>query len=108
MNTSVAERLSIARYQLARPLGAGGSGTVFEALDRESGARVAVKILRQRDGAALYRFKQEFRVLADLSHPNVVRFGEMFEDQGAFYLTMELIEGDDFLHWVRPGYVRAH
>src|SRR5262249_20051930 len=46
---------------------------------------------------------QEFRALADLNHPNLVRLGELFEDAGNWFFTMELIEGTDLLGWVRPG-----
>lgn len=100
---SIPPRSGIGRFELMDLLGSGGMGTVYEARERETGARIAIKMLREREGSALFRFKQEFRVLADLSHPNLVRFGELFEDAGRFYLTMELVEGQDFLDHVRPG-----
>ncbi|MDD9969581.1 MAG: protein kinase [Myxococcales bacterium] len=95
--------LGVAHFELLRPLGAGGAGLVFEARARETGVRLALKILRQREGAHVRRFKQEFRVLADLWHPNLVRLGELFEDAGRFYLTMELVEGENLFEWVHPG-----
>jgi serine/threonine protein kinase len=108
MPLSHSSRSGIARFELLRSLGAGGTGMVFEARDRETGACVALKLLRDSDGTSLYRFKHEFRTLADIWHPNVVRFGELFEDNGRFYLTMELIQGQHFMEWVRPGSTREH
>src|SRR5207253_769612 len=51
------------RFVVRRRLGAGSFGVVYEALDRERNARVALKTLRVGTGRALYRFKQEFRAL---------------------------------------------
>jgi serine/threonine protein kinase len=95
----------IERFELIRLLGSGGMGTVFEARDRTTGARVAIKVLHERAGMALYQFKHEFRILSDISHPFLVQFGELFEDAGKFYLTMELVDGENFLDYVRPGFV---
>lgn len=98
-----AEPTGIARFELVRALGSGAMGTVFEARDRSTGQRLAIKALHDGAGSILYQFKHEFRVLAELSHPFLVRFGELFEDAGRFYLTMELVEGESFLDYVRPG-----
>lgn len=97
------ELQSVGRYDFIRRLGSGGMGTVFEARDRSSGARLAIKALHQSRGSTLYGFKHEFRVLSELSHPFLVRVGELFEEDGRFYLTMELVDGTNFLDYVRPG-----
>lgn len=75
---------------------------VYEAFDRERGTRVAVKMLRSVDAASLYRFKREFRTLSGLSHPNIVALYELVCEDERWYLSMELIEGVDFITFIRP------
>src|SRR5262245_6367276 len=78
-------------------------GVVYEAWDRERKTRIALKTLRHLDGASVMRFKNEFRALADLSHPNLIRLGELFCENGQWFFTMELVEDAAvFLSWVRP------
>ncbi|MEO5817217.1 MAG: protein kinase [Gemmatimonadaceae bacterium] len=91
------------RFALRRELGAGGMGVVFEALDQESGTHVALKVLPLVDPHALFRFKREFRSLAALVHPNLVSLYELIAQDDRWFFTMELIEGDDLLGWVRGG-----
>jgi len=91
------------RFEVVRLLGEGGMGLVYEVLDRERGLRVALKTLRQLTGDALYRFKNEFRALQDLQHPNLVTLGELIQEEGRWFFTMELVEGVDFVTWVRPN-----
>lgn len=86
---------------VTRRIGQGGFGTVYEAYDRRRGETVAVKLLRQPDPEALYRFKQEFRVLAKMDHPNLIRFYELGEYCGNWFLSMELIRGVNFTQYVR-------
>ncbi|HSJ99412.1 MAG TPA: AAA family ATPase, partial [Myxococcota bacterium] len=84
-------------------MGGGGMGVDYAALDRERGARVALKMLQHVSADGLLRFKTEFRALQDVQHPNLVSFGELIEDRGQWWLTMELVEGTAFLDHVRPG-----
>jgi hypothetical protein len=93
-----------ARFQILRALGEGGMGAVYEALDREHNARVALKTLLTLTPDAIGRFKREFRALQDVRHPNLVSLGELFDLDGSWFFTMELVEGTDFLSWVRPGW----
>jgi len=78
-------------------------GVVYEALDAEHNARVALKTLRQLTPRSLGLFKNEFRSLQHVRHPNLVSLGELFEDAGHWFFTMELVDGTDFLTYVRPG-----
>jgi serine/threonine protein kinase/tetratricopeptide (TPR) repeat protein len=89
------------RFQIVRLLGEGGMGVVYEALDREQNALVALKTLRAVDPEALLRFKQEFRTVQDLAHPNLIRLGELIEEAGHWFFTMELVDGADLLRYVK-------
>src|SRR5207302_5179325 len=64
---------------------------------------VALKLLRRASGRDLYRFKREFRALADIVHPNLVALHELHAAGGDWYFTMELVEGVSFIDWVRPS-----
>jgi predicted ATPase/serine/threonine protein kinase len=89
------------RFEVRRRLGSGGMGDVYEAFDRETGWTVALKTLRRLDGESLYRFKNEFRALADLAHVNLVRYGELHCENEQWFFTMELVEGTELDRYVR-------
>ena len=89
------------RFELVKRLGGGGMGVVHEAYDREQRVRVALKTMRYVDPKALLRFKNEFRALAEVHHPNLLRLFELFEDGGQWFFTMELVEGVDLIRYVR-------
>jgi hypothetical protein len=80
-------------------------GVVYEAQDGELGLRVALKLLPGLQPALLRRFKKEFRAAANIRHPNVVRFGDLFSDGERWFFTMELVHGVDLFAHVRglPG-----
>ena len=89
------------RFEIRRCLGSGGFGIVYEAFDRREKARIALKTLHFVKPNAIYRLKHEFRALADISHPNLVNIYEMLCIDDRWLLTMELIEGVNFLEHVR-------
>jgi tetratricopeptide (TPR) repeat protein len=89
------------RFEVVRRIGAGGMGVVYEAIDHERNTVVALKTLRTLKPDALLRFKQEFRALADIQHPNLVGLGELFEDRERWFFTMEMVQGIHFLDYVR-------
>jgi hypothetical protein len=91
------------RFAVVRKLGEGGMGAVYEALDQERGERIALKLVSGHDATALQRFKNEFRALSDLEHPNLVRLGELHEVDGEWFITMELVAGTDLLSYVTDG-----
>jgi serine/threonine protein kinase len=87
---------AVARYEFGEPIGTGGVGTVYRALDRETGSEVAIKVLRDKlsDNPAIHqRFVQEFRAATQLEHPNIVRALDMGIDGNTSYLVYELVEG---------------
>jgi len=89
------------RFRIIRRLGTGGMGEVYEAHDNELDTRVALKTLRRHDARGLARLKREFRALQGLQHDHLVSLGELFEKDGLWFFTLELVEGVGFLEWVR-------
>jgi serine/threonine protein kinase/tetratricopeptide (TPR) repeat protein len=98
----LAFRLKSRRFEIVRVLGQGGMGVVYEARDREREATVALKMLRSIGAQAKVLLKQEFRALQGIHHPNLVSLGELLEDDGEIFFTMELVVGEDFIEHVRP------
>src|SRR5687768_8575071 len=96
-----AKVLESRRFEVVSKLGQGGMGTVYEAVDHERHLRVALKMLHQLEPKALLRFKGEFRKLQDLHHPNLVSLGELVEEQGQWFFTMEFVQGSDFLAYIQ-------
>src|SRR5580693_5218008 len=89
------------RFRIVERLGSGATGEVFQAVDLGSQARVALKALRQASPELLRLFKREFRAMQDIRHENLVSLGELFEEAGQWFFSMELVEGGtDFLAYV--------
>src|SRR5688572_9671473 len=88
------------RYEVVRRIGAGGMGVVYEAEDRERGQRVALKTIPNPGVEQVYQLKREFRVLADLSHPNLVVLYDLVVGREACFFTMELVDGEDLLTYL--------
>ncbi len=84
------------RYRIERPLGEGGMGRVYEAVDQQLGRKVAVKVIRSGvdDPVGRERFLREARSAAALSHPNACQLYEVAEHEGDPFLVMEFLEGE--------------
>lgn len=81
------------RYRVVHKLGEGGAGEVFLARHIELDAAVAVKAMRLDDPALHEEFRIEGRLLASLSHPNLTRVTDFFEESETGFLVMEHIDG---------------
>jgi serine/threonine protein kinase len=75
-------------------------GVVYKARSRQPGEVVALKCVLSATHSSLYRFKQEFRALADVVYPNLVTLHELRADGPTLYFTMEFIEGTDLSNYV--------
>jgi hypothetical protein len=89
------------RYEIGRLLGSGSFGAVYLARDLRTGALVAIKHLQESSPQRLFRFKREFRVLADCVHPNLIRYDELLKENRHWYLVMEYIDGPNLFEFVR-------
>ncbi|MEO6602993.1 MAG: protein kinase, partial [Polyangiaceae bacterium] len=87
------------KYELLRLIGAGGMGEVYEARHRQLRRRVAIKFLRPKYAAEpefCVRFENEARAAAALEHENVASVFDVGKtDDGARYLVMEFLAGED-------------
>jgi len=104
MSQTTSDFIGTDRFRIRRRLGSGGMGVVYEAHDRETDKVVALKALTHTGASHISRFKNEFRSLADVSHPNLISLYEFMSDGQYWFFTMELVEGVNFLEYVRPGY----
>lgn len=86
------------RYELLREIGAGAMGSVHDAIDRKSGERVAVKLLRAElasEPSLRRRFRREASVLRALDHPAIVKILDAGEDDDdGVFMVMERLVGD--------------
>ncbi|HEX4460353.1 MAG TPA: serine/threonine-protein kinase, partial [Polyangia bacterium] len=89
------------RFRVLSRLGRGAQGAVYEAIDLESNVRVALKTITITRPEQIVRFKSEFRAIRDLRHPNLVKLGELAEENGHWFFTMEIVDGVDFIAWIR-------
>jgi tetratricopeptide (TPR) repeat protein len=87
-------------YQLVRPVGSGGMGAVFEAIEQQTGRRVAIKTLHRTDPSGLIALKGEFRRMTDVVHKNLALLHELVQDGELLYFAMEFVEGLDFYRYV--------
>lgn len=84
------------RYEIIDKVGSGGMSDVYKAKDHKLNRFVAVKVLKQefsQDKSFVSKFKAEAQSAAGLTHPNIVNVYDVGEDEGIYYIVMELIEG---------------
>jgi tetratricopeptide (TPR) repeat protein/predicted Ser/Thr protein kinase len=103
----VTDSAVVGRYEVLRPIGAGGMGVVYAARDSKLRRTVALKMLRLGETVDVAeekmrkRLLREARAMAQLSHPNVLAVYDVGELDGNVFLAMELVEGGTLTHWMR-------
>lgn len=102
----------LGEYELLRQIGRGAFGAVYKARHLQRNDIVALKTLPTRtddhthplsDAERLHKFRREFRSLANVNHPNLIGMQTLEVDGGQWFFTMDLIDGVDFLDYVRPN-----
>src|SRR6266536_915903 len=107
---SLMPRAKLGSYEILRPIGAGGMGEVYRAMETKLGREVALKVLPAalaNDPERMARFQREAQVLASLNHPNIATIYGLEESDGVRALVMELVEGPTLAERITGGPVRA-
>src|SRR6478609_11416999 len=109
---SLGRGASFGRYVVLDRIGEGGVGEVYAAFDPELDRKVAVKLLRHRDGsgsASLQeRLVREAQAMARVSHPNVIPIYDVGISSGRVFLTMEFVQGMTLRQWRREKHPSDH
>jgi TolB-like protein/Tfp pilus assembly protein PilF/predicted Ser/Thr protein kinase len=92
------------RYEILEELGGGGMGKVYRVHDRKLEEEVALKLIRPEiaaDRKAIERFKNELKVARKITHKSVCKMYDLGESEGASYITMEYVAGEDLRSFIR-------
>lgn len=92
------------RYQIIEELGKGGMGKVYKVFDTKIKEKVALKLIKPEvasDKEIIERFSNELRLARKISHRNVCRMFDMAEAEGAHFITMEYVSGEDLKTMIR-------
>ena len=84
------------RYEILERIGTGGMSAVYKAKDHKLNRMVAVKVLKQEfseNANFVSKFRVEAQAAAGLAHPNIVNVYDVGEENGVYYIVMELVEG---------------
>src|SRR5215472_2593625 len=93
----------LGQYEILAPLGEGGMGVVYRALDTRLNRPVAIKVLSNdlADADARRRFQREAEMASALNHPHILTVYDAGEFEGRQYLVMEFVDGTTLKGWVR-------
>jgi len=92
------------RYQIIEELGRGGMGKVYKAQDNEINEKIAIKLIKPEiaaDKKTIERFRNELKFARKIRHENVCQMYDLNKEEGAYYITMEFVPGEDLKSMIR-------
>jgi len=92
------------RYQVIEELGKGGMGKVYKVFDTRIKEKIALKLIKSEiasDKGTIERFSNEIRLARKIGHRNVCRMFDIGEAEGAHFITMEYVSGEDLKTMIR-------
>jgi serine/threonine protein kinase len=97
---------SFVGYQIIREIHRGGQGVVYQAVQKSTKRRVAIKVMKEgpfATKAERARFEREVEILGQLNHPNIVNVHDSGQAAGHFYYVMDYISGQPLDVWMAGG-----
>src|SRR6478672_5718570 len=107
---SISSGTRFGSYEIVEPIGSGGMGEVYRALDTTLGRDVALKVLPvsfSNDSARVARFEQEAKTLASLNHANIAHIYGLERSDGRTGIVMELVDGQALVDRIAEGPIPA-
>jgi len=92
------------RYEIIEELGKGGMGKVYRVEDTELKQEIALKLIKPEisaDKKTIERFRNELKIARNIRHKNVCGMYDLGEKEGAYFITMEYIRGEDLKNLIR-------
>ena len=105
------DRPTVPGFEVTTPLGEGGNGVVWRAVQTSTGRPVALKVMslrRRGSERALKRFQREFELASKLSHPNIAGVYEAGERDGQWYYAMQLVHGLPLDRYIADERLNVH
>src|SRR5262245_29462202 len=98
LQATASQKVGGGRYCLRRLLGRGGMGVVWQAYDERLNSDVALKFLPPQirsDAAAIDELRRETARSQKLTHPNIIRIHDLYEDANEAFIAMEYVDGSN-------------
>ena len=97
----LAPQTRLGPYEIEGPIGEGGMGVVYRALDTKFGRPVAIKFVSAdlADAGARHRFRREAQTASSLNHPHILTVHDIGEHEGREYLVTEFVDGGTLREW---------